>query len=116
MRAAIYCRLSKNRKGKKANVQEQERDCRDFVASQGWQLVDVYADDGIGASDKSRADRLQFPRLMTDVRAGLIDVIVATEFTRLYHRPRKLEELLDPGRQVPLRGGALHHRSQRPPL
>jgi DNA invertase Pin-like site-specific DNA recombinase len=33
MRAAIYCRLSKNRKGKKANVHEQERDCRDFVAS-----------------------------------------------------------------------------------
>jgi site-specific DNA recombinase len=96
MRAAIYCRLSKNRKGKKANVHEQERDCRDFVASQGWQLVDVYADDGVGASDKSRADRIQFPRLMADVRAGLIDVIVATEFTRLYRRPRELEELLDP--------------------
>jgi DNA invertase Pin-like site-specific DNA recombinase len=62
---------------------------RDFVASQGWQLVDVYADDGIGASDKSRADRIQFPRLMADVRAGLIDVIVATEFTRLYRRPRR---------------------------
>jgi site-specific DNA recombinase len=77
MRAAIYCRLSKNRKGKKANVHEQERDCRDFVESQGWQLVDVYTDDGIGASDKSRADRVQFPRLMADVRAGLIDVIVA---------------------------------------
>jgi hypothetical protein len=28
MRAAIYCRLSKNRKGKKANVHDQERDCR----------------------------------------------------------------------------------------
>jgi site-specific DNA recombinase len=96
MRAAIYCRLSKNRKGKKANVKEQERDCRDFIDSQGWELVDVYPDDGISASDKSEKPREQFARMMADLRAGLIDVIVASEFTRLYRRPRELEELLDP--------------------
>jgi site-specific DNA recombinase len=96
MRAAIYCRLSKNRKGKKSNVQEQKRDCLEFVEAQGWQLVDVYTDDGKGASDKSTKPREHFPRLMGDVRAGLIDVIVASEFTRLYRRPRELEELLDP--------------------
>lgn len=95
-RAAIYCRLSKNRKGKRANVAEQERDCRDFIEAQGWQLVDVYVDDGIGASDKSTKPRVQFPRLMADLRAAHLDVIVATEFTRLYRRPRELEELLDP--------------------
>jgi DNA invertase Pin-like site-specific DNA recombinase len=96
MRAAIYCRLSKNRKGKKANVHEQERDCREFVAAQGWELVDVYVDDGIGASDKSTRPREAFPALMRDLRAGHFNVIVATEFTRLYRRPRELEELLDP--------------------
>ncbi|HZA81116.1 MAG TPA: recombinase family protein, partial [Actinomycetes bacterium] len=96
MRAAIYCRLSKNRKGKKANVKEQERDCRDFIDSQGWKLVDVYPDDGISASDKSEKPREHFVRMMGDLRAGLIDVIVASEFTRLYRRPRELEELLDP--------------------
>jgi site-specific DNA recombinase len=96
MRAAIYCRLSKNRKGTKANVKEQERTCREFVEAQGWQLVAVYVDDGISASDKSEKPREQFPLLMDDLRAGLIDVIVATEFTRFYRRPRELEELLDP--------------------
>ena len=96
MRAAIYCRLSKNRKGKKANVKEQERACREFVEAQGWQLVGVYVDDGISASDKSEKPREQFPLLMADLRAGLFDVIVATEFTRFYRRPRELEELLDP--------------------
>jgi site-specific DNA recombinase len=96
MRAAIYCRLSKNRKGKKSNVKEQERDCRDFIDSQGWELVDVYPDDGISASDKSEKPREHFARMMDDLRGGLIDVIVASEFTRLYRRPRELEELLDP--------------------
>jgi site-specific DNA recombinase len=96
IRAAIYCRLSKNRKGSKSNVKDQERNCREFVEAQGWQLVDVYVDDGIGASDKTTRPRVAFPNLMRDVRAGLINVIVATEFTRLYRRPRELEELLDP--------------------
>jgi site-specific DNA recombinase len=96
VRAAIYCRLSKNRKGKKANVKDQERDCRDFIEAQGWRLVGVYVDDGISASDKSEKPRGQFLNLMADLRAGVIDVIVASEFTRLYRRPRELEELLDP--------------------
>jgi DNA invertase Pin-like site-specific DNA recombinase len=96
MRAAIYCRLSKNRRGKKANVKDQERDCHDFIDSQGWDFVDSYVDDGISASDKSEKPRDAFLRMMGDLRAGLIDVIVASEFTRLYRRPRELEELLDP--------------------
>jgi DNA invertase Pin-like site-specific DNA recombinase len=95
MRAAIYCRLSKNRKGKRSNVKEQERDCRDFIDDQGWQLVDVYPDDGISASDKSEKPRDEFIRMMADLRDGHIDVIVASEITRLYRRPRELEELLD---------------------
>ena len=96
MRAAIYCRLSKNRKGKRSNVKEQERDCREFIDSEGWQLVGVYSDDGISASDKSEKPRDEFLRLMADLRDGLIDVIIASEITRLYRRPRELEELLDP--------------------
>lgn len=96
MRAAIYCRLSKNRRGKKANVHDQERDCRDYIDSQDWQFVDSYIDDGISASDKSEKQRDEFARMMADLRDGRIDVIVASEFTRLYRRPRELEELLDP--------------------
>jgi site-specific DNA recombinase len=96
MNAAIYCRLSKNRRGKKANTADQERDCRDYIDAQGWRYVDSYIDDGISASDKSEKPREQFLRMMADLRAGLIDVIVASEFTRLYRRPRELEDLLDP--------------------
>jgi site-specific DNA recombinase len=97
VRAAIYCRLSKNRRGKKANVADQERDCREYIESQdGWLVVDVYVDDGVSASDKSEKPRDEFIRMMRDLRGGLIDVIVASEFTRLYRRPRELEELLDP--------------------
>lgn len=97
VRIAIYCRLSKNRKGKKSNVREQERDCRDYIAKQkGWLLVDVYVDDGISASENSDKPRDEFIRMMGDVRAGLIDLIVTSEITRLYRRPREVEELLDP--------------------
>jgi DNA invertase Pin-like site-specific DNA recombinase len=95
-RAAVYCRLSKNRKGKKANVKHQERDCRDYIESQGWQLVDVYTDDGVSASENSDKPRDRFIDMMADVRAGRVDVIVTSEITRLYRRPREVEELLDP--------------------
>jgi site-specific DNA recombinase len=96
MRAAIYCRLSKNRRGKKANVKDQERDCREYIDGQRWEYVGSYIDDGISASDRSEKPREAFVRMMDDLRAELIDVIVASEFTRLYRRPRELEELLDP--------------------
>jgi DNA invertase Pin-like site-specific DNA recombinase len=62
MRAAIYCRLSKRRTRKKANVRKQQRNSRDFIDWQVWQLVDVYAGDGIGATDTSRVDCVRFPR------------------------------------------------------
>jgi site-specific DNA recombinase len=96
MRAAVYCRLSKNRRGKKANTADQERDCLALIESEGWEHAGSYIDDGISASDKSEKPRDRFNDLMGDLRAGLIDVIVASEFTRLYRRPRELEELLDP--------------------
>jgi site-specific DNA recombinase len=96
VRAAIYCRLSKNRKGKKSNVKEQERDCRAYVEAQRWLLVDVYVDDGVSASENSDKPRDEFIRMMADVRAGHIDMIVTSEITRLYRRPREVEELLDP--------------------
>ena len=34
--AAIYCRISKDKSGRKANVKVQERDCPDLCELEGW--------------------------------------------------------------------------------
>ena len=81
MRAAIYIRISRARR-ELLDAQRQEPPCRAFCAQQGWQVVNVYIDDNRSAY-KRNIKRDAFERMLTDVRAGLIDVIVTWQADRL---------------------------------
>ena len=47
-RTAIYCRLSKDdeQKGESASIQNQRDMLEHYVKAKGWNIVDVYVDDG----------------------------------------------------------------------
>jgi site-specific DNA recombinase len=92
-RAAVYCRISRDRTGEAAGTRRQEHDCRELVASHGWALVEVYTDDDRSAY--AGKPRPAFERLMEAVEAGQVDVVVAWHPDRLTRSPRELEDLID---------------------
>jgi DNA invertase Pin-like site-specific DNA recombinase len=81
VRAAIYIRISRARR-ELLDAQRQEPPCRAFCAQQGWTGVEVYVDDNRSAW-KEGIRRDAFERMLADVRAGRIDVIVTWQADRL---------------------------------
>lgn len=102
MRAAIYCRISLDRKvqtGEHAGeftmlgVQRQEQDCRALCVRNEWEVVEVYVDNDVSAT--SGKERPAYTRMIDALRAGSIDAIVCWHPDRLYRRTTDLEQLVD---------------------
>lgn len=94
-RAAIYLRISDDREGLGLGVERQEQDCRTLADRLGCEVVEVYRDNDIGASTKSRKRRPDYRRLLDDARAGRFDLVLAYTTGRLTRRPREHEDLID---------------------
>jgi DNA invertase Pin-like site-specific DNA recombinase len=93
LKAAVYCRISDDRVGAGLGVARQETDCRERAARLGWQVVGVYVDNDLSAySGKPRPDYL---RMLSDLREGRIDAVLAWHTDRLHRSPRELEEFID---------------------
>lgn len=85
LRAALYTRISV--KDKKADrVANQEVLLRELAASEGYEVIEVYSDDGISAADVDKT-RPDFLRLIEDVKLEKYDVVLATEQSRLERQP-----------------------------
>jgi site-specific DNA recombinase len=85
MRAGIYARISREDEGNVDNTDIQVDESQDYIDSQdGWECVGVYVDDNLSAYSKVR--RKDYERLLGDIQANKIDIIVSTELTRLNRR------------------------------
>ena len=93
--AAIYCRISQDTEGESLGVARQEEDCRALAARDGLTVVDVFTDNDLGASTRSRSkSRPGFTSMMTRAESGEFGVIVAYSNSRLTRRPLELEDLI----------------------
>lgn len=91
--AAIYTRISDDRTGEAAGVKRQEQDCREIAARRGWPVAAVYSDNDTSAySGKARPG---YERLLEDLRAGVVDAVIAWHPDRLQRSPRELEDFID---------------------
>jgi DNA invertase Pin-like site-specific DNA recombinase len=86
MRAALYLRVSTTDQ----DTERQERELRAVAAVRGWDVVEVYADNGISGS-KGREKRPAFDRLHTDAVRRRFDVVMAWSVDRL---GRSLKDLV----------------------
>lgn len=102
-RAVIYLRISHDRTGEREGVERQEADCRARIEREGWTLTEVYTDNDIGASDKSKKARPAYARMLADARSGSFDVIVSYSNSRLTRRMRELEDLIQLHEQTGVR-------------
>jgi DNA invertase Pin-like site-specific DNA recombinase len=94
LRIAIYVRISKDDVQTMAGVQRQEKLCRELIAMRypGEHTIEVYCDNNISAWSGAR--RPAYERLMADMAAGRLDVVVCYATDRLYRLVRLLEDII----------------------
>ena len=97
MRAAIYCRLSKEDEALPEGVQESEsiQNQRslllDYARQQGYEVVHVYADEDYSGMDRTRPD---FTRMIEAARARAFEVILVKTLSRFTRDMELVEKYL----------------------
>lgn len=123
-RVAIYVRISRDSEAKGLGVRRQERECREWAARNGWEVVHtgarreileyehagkvhhvrrakswiehgVYGDNDITAGKGSDVPRPGYLTLLVAVEKGDIDGILYWNNDRLHRHPRELEDFID---------------------
>jgi DNA invertase Pin-like site-specific DNA recombinase len=97
-RAAIYLRISKDDEMNGLAIDRQREDCLRIVEARGWDLHDVYIDQGISAS-KRAVNRPAYDAMRTAYAAGAFSAIVCYDLDRLTRQPRQLEDWIDAAEQ-----------------
>ena len=84
IRAGLYIRVSTDEQALHGLSLDSQREALTVYAKEhNMQIVDIYADEGITAR-KALNKRLQFQRLISDVKAGKIDLILVTKLDRWF--------------------------------
>jgi site-specific DNA recombinase len=95
VRAAIYCRISRDWEGEGRGVDRQLTDCLEIASRRGWTVVGHYLDNDVGASRYSKkSSRQEYRRLLGDIQAGNIDAVVIWMEDRLQRQVIELAEFL----------------------
>jgi site-specific DNA recombinase len=96
LRAALYGRASSDPKKRGRSIKDQFEDCQAECDSRSWTVVGRYEDRDRSASIRATKVREDFERMVADIEADLIDVIVYAERSRaardleVYGKLRKL--------------------------
>lgn len=80
--AAVYARLSKEdeQRGDSASIETQVEMLTRYVTEHGWNLAEVYKDDGYTGTNFDR--RPAFNEMMEKVRSGEINLVVVKDLSR----------------------------------
>ena len=81
-RAALYCRLSKDDmvQGDSESIKTQKAMLTQYAREKGFLVVEIYVDDGWSGLNFERPD---FLRMLDDIEAGKIDVVITKDLSRL---------------------------------
>ena len=80
-RVAAYCRVSTKFEEQESSYEMQVEHYTSYIMSNpDWELVEVYADDGISATNTAK--RESFNRMIQDCRDGKIDMILTKSISR----------------------------------
>ena len=93
VRAAIYCRISKDTEDTRLGVERQEKDCQKLCGDRGWTVAGVFIDNDISAADPKKK-RPEYARLLKDIASGKVDAVVVWAEDRLHRRPAELESFV----------------------
>lgn len=83
LRTALYCRLSKDddmAQGDSESIKTQKAMLTQYAKEHGFMVVEIYVDDGWSGLNFDRPD---FNRMLDDIEAGRIDVVITKDLSRL---------------------------------
>lgn len=84
IRCGLYDRVSTELQARHGlSVDTQKELLTDYAVSHGYEIVDYYIDEGLTARKKLQ-NRKEFVRLLNDVQAGKIDLILVTKLDRWF--------------------------------
>ena len=108
LRVAAYARVSSSSDEQLNSFAAQNRYYTELISSKdNWQLVDIYADEGItGTSIEKRDD---FKRMLRDCERGLIDRILVKSISRF---ARNTTECLETVRSLKARGVSVYFEKE----
>ncbi len=87
LRVAAYCRVSSDSADQKHSYAAQIRAYTEEIGRhEGWELVDVYADEGLTGTRMDR--REDFNRLLADCRKGKVDKVLVKSISRFARNTR----------------------------
>lgn len=80
--AGIYCRLSVDdgTQSESMSIGNQRHMLTDHATRNGWRIADYYVDDGYSGVNFDRPD---FQRLINDIEAGKINLVIVKDLSRL---------------------------------
>ena len=100
LRVAAYCRVSSDSRDQLHSYATQIRSYTEEIAQHdGWELVDVYADEGLTGTRMDKRD--DFNRMLKDCRKGKIDRILVKSVSRF---ARNTKECLSTLRELSVMG------------
>ncbi|MBY5006206.1 recombinase family protein [Streptococcus suis] len=81
IKVAAYCRVSTDQEEQLSSYENQVNYYREFISKhEDYELVDIYADEGISATNTKKRDA--FNRLIQDCRVGKVDRILVKSISR----------------------------------
>ena len=82
IKVAAYCRVSTDSDEQATSYEMQVEHYTEYITKNPeWELVDIYADDGISGTNTKK--REEFNRMIEDCMAGKIDMIITKSISRL---------------------------------
>lgn len=93
IQAAIYTRISSDRRGTALGVQRQQEACRELAERNGWQVMAVLEDNDLSAY--SGKHRPAYARLLELMETGQLQAVVALHTDRLHRSPMEMEKFID---------------------
>src|SRR5262245_48150886 len=95
IRAALYERVSSEEQVEGYSLDAQDRTGRLYCQTHGWEVVEVYRDEGRSARTDDLAMRPAFQQMLADAQAGLIDVVIVHKLDRFARNLRVTLETLE---------------------
>ena len=94
VRAAIYCRLSKDDdlSGPSASIQNQRELLCSYCEEQGWRVAGIFQDDGYTGLNMERPD---FQKMLAAVERKMFDVVLTKDLSRLGRNYLQVGQLLE---------------------
>ena len=95
-RAALYARVSTEQQIDKDSIPAQVTALKEYAGKHQYVIIGIYVDDGVSGTKLDERDELQ--HLLSDVKAGKIDIVIFTKLDRWFRSVRhylNTQETLD---------------------